>query len=135
MEARLFPKHHSRTTAMEKEIIVRPVPISDALLVIDSALDDSLYARGHVRKEIVSRNRLDLVYGHAIRSPITINRSGIRYYHRNRSRRRCHSRNVVTANRQDYDHLPRLRGHRDVTVRNEVLQSLAAGNDVKLIAL
>jgi hypothetical protein len=35
--------------------------VSSGLLVIDSSLDHSLYAGGHVRKEIEARDRLDLI--------------------------------------------------------------------------
>ena len=105
------------------------------LLVIDSSLDHGLYARRHVGKEIEARNRLDLIHAHSISSPVTVNRSRVRYYHRNRSRRRRHSRNIVSSDGQYDDHLPCLRGHCYMTVRDEELQSLATGNDVKLVAL
>src|ERR1043165_2703984 len=105
------------------------------LLVIDSSLDHRLNPSRHVGKEIEARNRLDLIHAHAISAPVAVNRSGIRNHYRNRSRRRSHSRHIVSANRQDDNDLPRLRRHRDMTVRDEVLQALATGNNVKLVAL
>ena len=45
------------------------------LLVVDLPLDYCLYAGGYVGKEIVTRNRLDLVHAHPVRSPIAVNRS------------------------------------------------------------
>jgi hypothetical protein len=43
------------------------------LLVIDLSLDHVLYGRRHVGKEVVTRNRLDLVNTHPVRSPIAVN--------------------------------------------------------------
>ena len=44
------------------------------LLVIDLSLDYVLDGGGHVGKEIVPRNRLDLIHAYPVRSPIAVNR-------------------------------------------------------------